>query len=71
MRFFLPTPTFSHLQKHPFLDLRNRNSLASEGFRELNQGQGIVLDGPQELADFIGQIGCEAAREVKRRIVGD
>lgn len=44
-------------------------SLASEGFRELDQGQGIVLDGRQQLADFIGQIGCEAAREVERHTV--
>ena len=30
--------------------------LASESFSELDQGQGIVLDGEQQLAEFIGQI---------------
>jgi len=45
-------------------------SLASEGFRELDQGQGIVLDGRQQLSEFIGQIGREAAEEVKQRTIG-
>lgn len=40
-------------------------SLASEGFRELDQGRGIVLDDRQQLTEFIGQIGHRAAEEVK------
>ncbi len=41
------------------------HSLATEGFQELDQGQGIVLDGEQPLAEFIGQIGRQASRELK------
>jgi antitoxin ParD1/3/4 len=41
-------------------------SLASEGFNELDRGQGIVLDEGQQLADFIGWIGLRAAEEVER-----
>lgn len=32
-------------------------ALASEGFGELDQGKGIVLDGEQQLAEFIGRMG--------------
>ena len=39
--------------------------LAAEGFRELDQGQGIVLDDQQQLTDFIGEIGREVAKELK------
>jgi antitoxin ParD1/3/4 len=46
-------------------------SLASEGFRELDQGQGIILDGQQQLAKFIGAIGRQAAEDVAQRAVGD
>ena len=42
-------------------------SLASEAFHELDQGQGIVLDGKQQLAEFIGQIGRRAAEEVEQQ----
>jgi len=45
-------------------------SLASEGFSELDQGQGIVLDGQQQLAEFIGRIGRRAAEEVEHRTTG-
>lgn len=37
-------------------------ALAAQGFDELDQGRGIVLDGDEELRDFIGRIGCRAAR---------
>jgi antitoxin ParD1/3/4 len=40
---------------------------ASEGFSELDQGQGIVMEGEQQLAEFIGQIGCHAAGELQHR----
>jgi len=39
--------------------------LALEGFGELDQGQGIVLDGEQQLAEFIAQMGRRAADEVQ------
>jgi antitoxin ParD1/3/4 len=42
-------------------------SLASEAFHELDQGQGIALDGKQQLAEFIGQIGRRAAEEVEQQ----
>jgi len=45
-------------------------SLASEGFRELDQGQGIVMDGEQPLAEFIGQIGRRAAEDVEHCTIG-
>ena len=45
-------------------------SLASEAFSELDQGQGIVMDGEQQLAEFIGQIGRRAAEEVEHRSTG-
>ena len=31
-------------------------SMASEAFQELDRGEGIVFDGEQELAGFIGQV---------------
>ena len=36
-------------------------ALAGKGFDELDQGRGIVLDGRDELAEFIGHIGRQAA----------
>jgi antitoxin ParD1/3/4 len=36
-------------------------ALAAKGFDELDQGRGIVLDGRDQLAEFIGQIGRQAA----------
>lgn len=45
-------------------------SLASEGFDELDQGQGIVMDDQRQLAELVGQIGRQAAAEVERRTAG-
>lgn len=45
-------------------------SLASEAFSELDQGQGIVMDGEQELATFIGQIGLRVADDAEHRTSG-
>ncbi|MEX2139783.1 MAG: type II toxin-antitoxin system ParD family antitoxin [Pirellulales bacterium] len=36
-------------------------ALAAKGFDELDQGRGIVLNGRDELAEFIGQVGRRAA----------
>jgi antitoxin ParD1/3/4 len=38
-------------------------SLAAEGFDELDQGRGTIIDGPRQLRKFIGQIGRRAARK--------
>ncbi len=45
-------------------------SMASEAFRELDQGQGIAIDNEQELSELIGQTGRRAAEEVQRRATG-
>jgi antitoxin ParD1/3/4 len=45
-------------------------SLASEGFQELDQGQGIEINSEQQLADLIGRIGGRTASSVKRRRQG-
>jgi antitoxin ParD1/3/4 len=45
-------------------------SLASEAFHELDQGQGIVIDGEQPLTEFIGQVGRRAAEEVEHHTAG-
>ena len=45
-------------------------SMASEAFQELDRGEGIVFDGEQELAGFIGQVGRRAAEEVDHRAAG-
>jgi antitoxin ParD1/3/4 len=42
-------------------------SLAAEGFRELDQGQGIVLDGKRRLAEFISDLGRQAAENGPQR----
>jgi antitoxin ParD1/3/4 len=42
-------------------------SMASEAFDALDQGQGIVIQSDEELAEFIGRIGHQAAEEVERR----
>ena len=39
-------------------------SLATEGFSELDQGRGTVLESERELQTFIGQIGHRAAQKV-------
>jgi antitoxin ParD1/3/4 len=38
-------------------------SLAAEGFDELDQGRGTVVDGERHLRKFIGQIGRRAAQK--------
>ena len=45
-------------------------SLAAEGFRELDQGQGIVLDGKRQLAEFISNLGRQAAEDSPQRATG-
>lgn len=42
-------------------------ALAAEGFEQLDQGQGLELNGPRQLARHIGKIGRRAAASVKRR----
>jgi antitoxin ParD1/3/4 len=42
-------------------------SLATEAFHELDRGQGIAIDGEQQLAEFIGRIGRRAAAEIESR----
>jgi antitoxin ParD1/3/4 len=49
----------NHTEEHKLALLR---SLASEGFGELDQGQGIAIDDERELREFIGQIGCRVAK---------
>jgi antitoxin ParD1/3/4 len=39
-------------------------ALAAKGFDELDQGRGIVLEGRDQLAEFIGQAGRRAAARV-------
>ena len=36
-------------------------ALAAQGFEELDQGRGIVLDGRDQLAEYIGRIGRRSA----------
>lgn len=45
-------------------------SLASEGFHELDAGQGIVIEGEQELSDFISRTGRRAAEKVQQHSHG-
>mgnify|MGYP001214761495 CR=1 FL=1 len=40
-------------------------SLAAQGFGELDQGQGMVLDGEQQLAEWIHQLGRRAVGQRK------
>jgi antitoxin ParD1/3/4 len=47
--------------------LKLLRAAASEAFHELDQGQGIVIDGEQPLAEFVGQIGRRVAEEVEQR----
>jgi antitoxin ParD1/3/4 len=44
----------THGEQH-LLDLLR--ALAAEGFDQLDQGKGIMLDGRQELATYIGRLG--------------
>ena len=45
-------------------------SMAAESFNELDRGQGIVIDSREQLAEFIGQIGCRAAEVVEHPAAG-
>ena len=45
-------------------------SLAAEGFDELDQGRGTVIDGERQLRKFIGQVGRRAAQKAKPAIKG-
>lgn len=41
-------------------------SLADEAFQQIDQGQGIELEGEEQLTNFISRIGRRAAASVKR-----
>lgn len=45
-------------------------SLAAEGFDALGHGQGIAIDGKEELADLISAAGHRAAAAVEQRTAG-
>jgi antitoxin ParD1/3/4 len=45
-------------------------SAAAEAFSELDGGQAVASDNPQQLAEHIGQIGRRAAEEADRRAAG-
>lgn len=45
-------------------------SLATEGFAELDQGRGIVVEGEKHLAEFVSRIGRRAAAKTKDRARG-
>ena len=47
--------------------LKLLRSLAAEGFKQLDQGQGIELRDEQELSKFIEQIDRRVAKNGKRR----
>ena len=42
-------------------------TFASEAFDQLDQGQGIELNGPRQLSSFISKIGRRVATSAKRR----
>lgn len=44
--------------------------LAAKGFDQLDQGQGIAIDGNEELAEYIGKLGRRASALAKRRSQG-
>jgi antitoxin ParD1/3/4 len=39
--------------------------LTSDGLASLDRGQGVLLEGDRQLADFIGKIGRRAAERVR------
>jgi antitoxin ParD1/3/4 len=45
-------------------------SMAAEGFDELDRGQGMVIEGEQQLVDFISATGRRAAEVVENRTAG-
>jgi len=46
-------------------------SMASEGFGELDRGQGIAIDGEEQLAEFIRETGHRAAEVAEKRSAGN
>lgn len=46
-------------------------SLAAEGFRQLDQGEGIELHDRQELEDFVHRVGLRARNANEDRAKGD
>ena len=44
--------------------------LATEAFAQIDQGQGIKIEGEKELAEFIHKIGKRAVRRAKARSNG-
>jgi antitoxin ParD1/3/4 len=46
-------------------------ALAAEAFDELDQGRGIVLEGREQLEEFISQIGRRAAERVTESTKAD
>ncbi len=48
-------------------------SMAAEGFNALDQGQGIAIDGEQQLAEFIGRIerALHDRMDLARHLPGD
>jgi antitoxin ParD1/3/4 len=50
--------------------LKLLRAAASEAFDELDRGQAVAGDGPEQLAEFIGKIGRRAAEEVEHRAAG-
>jgi antitoxin ParD1/3/4 len=53
----------SHEEQEKLAALR---ALAAKGFDELDQGQGIVLAGREQLAKFIAQVGRRASARARR-----
>jgi len=45
-------------------------SLADEGFRDPDQGRGLVLDDEEQLGEFIRRVGRRAATKAKNRKPG-
>ena len=45
-------------------------TLAQEGFDQLDQGQGLMVEGPRQVAKLIAELGRNAATLVKRRASG-
>ena len=43
--------------------LATLRALAEEGFEELDQGRGIVLNSPEDLSEFIGGLGRRVANQ--------
>jgi antitoxin ParD1/3/4 len=50
--------------------LATLKSLAAEGFKQLDQGEGIELKDRKQLASFIARLGRRAAKSTKSRSRG-